>query len=80
MKEKTLDNELFFSIELKSKKDLKNLNLPNSSDESAVVEGNIGKLETAGFAEGEILEIAGKKGILRINLKPGELNLAGEVK
>ena len=38
MKEKTLDNELFFSIELKSKKDLKNLNLPNSSDESAILE------------------------------------------
>lgn len=89
------DKELFFSIELESKTSLKNLSLTNGSDNSALVEGTIGNLVNASFAENEILEIIGEKGTLRINLKPSELKpsngaavkeqavqkeLAGEVK
>ncbi len=78
MKEKNQDNERFFSIELESKTNLKNLSLTNGSDDSALVEGTIGKLVRASFAEGEILEILGRKGTLRINLKPSELKLPSQ--
>jgi len=65
--------ERFFSIDLKSKANLKNVTLSNGSSEGVLVEGTIGELVQAMFAEGVILEVVGKKGILRINLKREEL-------
>jgi hypothetical protein len=73
MENETEDNERFFSVELKSKADLKNVILANGSRDSVLIEGTVGELVQATFAEGEILEIVGKKGTLRINLKAGEL-------
>jgi hypothetical protein len=67
------EKERFFSIELKSKADLKNVTLANGSRDSVLIEGTIGELVQATFMEGVILEIAGKKGTLRINLKAKEL-------
>jgi hypothetical protein len=67
------DKERFFSIELKSRADLKNVTLANGSRDSVLIEGSIGELVQATFAEGLILEIVGKKGTLRINLKAKEL-------
>jgi hypothetical protein len=67
------ETERFFSIELKSKTDLKSITLTNGAQDNVLVEGTIGELVQATFAEGVILEIAGKKGTLRINLKEKEL-------
>lgn len=76
MKNEMEDKERFFSIELKSKANLKNVTLTNGSRDSVLVEGTIGELVQATFAEGIILEIIGKKGTLRINLKEKELKKA----
>lgn len=73
MKEKVKDKERFFSVELESKANLKKLTLANDSNDGVLVEGTIGELAEAAFAEGEILEIIGRSGTLRINLKPNEL-------
>jgi hypothetical protein len=73
MEQGTAENERFFSVDLKSKADLKNINLTNSSYESVLVEGTIGELVQAAFMEGVILEVVGKRGTLRINLKANEL-------
>ena len=73
MENETEENARFFSVELKSKADLKNVTLANSSHDSVLIEGSIGELVQATFVEGEILEIAGKTGTLRINLKEEEL-------
>jgi hypothetical protein len=70
------DKERFFSVELKSKSDLKTVTLANGSQDSVLVEGTIGELVQAMFVEDIILEIVGKKGILRINLKAKELKSA----
>jgi hypothetical protein len=67
------DKDRFFSVELKSKADLKNVTLANGSQDSVLVEGTIGELVQAMFVEDVILEIVGKKGTLRINLKAKEL-------
>ncbi len=75
MENEAAENERFFSVELKSKADLKNMNLTNSSHESVLVEGTIGELVQAAFEEGVILEVVGKKGTLRINLKANELKM-----
>lgn len=70
------DEERFFSIELKSKAHLKRVAIANGFRDSVLVEGTIGELVQATFAEGIILEIAGNKGTLRINLKEEELRKA----
>jgi hypothetical protein len=68
------EKERFFSVELKSKADLKNVSLTNGSSDGVLIEGTIGELVHATFAEDVILEIAGKTGTLRINLKDEELS------
>ncbi len=73
MKSKTKDKERVFSVELKSKRNLKNVTLTNGSRDSVLVEGTIGELVQATFAEGIILEVVGKKGILRIDLEEDEI-------
>ena len=68
-----ITKERFFSVELKSKVNLRNVTLTNDRHENVLIEGTIGELLHAGFAEGIILEIVGEKGVLRINLCQDEL-------
>jgi hypothetical protein len=67
------DKERVFSVELTSKRDLKNITLANGSSDRVLVEGTIGELVQATFAEGIILEVVGKNGILRIDLREDEI-------
>jgi len=62
-----------FSVELTSKRALKNITLANGSSDSVLVEGTIGELVHATFAEDVILEIVGKNGVLRIDLGEDEI-------
>ena len=73
MKSKTKNKERVFSVELKSKRNLKNVTLTNGSNDSVLVEGTIGELVQATFAEDIILEVIGKDGIFRINLREDEI-------
>jgi len=73
MKSKTINKERVFSVELKSKINPKNVTLTNGSSDSVLVEGTIGELVQATFAEGIILEVVGKNGILRIDLREDEI-------
>ena len=70
--EKTL-KERFFSVELKSKVSLKNVTLTNNGLENVLLEGTLGQLQHASFAEDVILEVVGDKGVLRINLAQNEI-------
>jgi len=65
--------ERAFSVELKSRGDLKNITLTNGSGDSVLLEGTIGELVQATFKEGIILEVVGKHGILRIDLREDEI-------
>lgn len=62
-----------FSIELKSKRHLKNITLTNECTDNVLLEGSIGELLTAKFAEGIILEVTGKDGVIRIDLEETEI-------
>ena len=68
-----ITKERFFSVELKSKVNLKNVTLSNGTHENVLIEGTIGALQHAGFAEDIILEIVGDKGVIRINLSQDEI-------
>jgi hypothetical protein len=75
--ENKIEIERFFSVELKSKAFLKNVTLTNGLTDNALIEGTLGELVQATFAEDEILEVIGTKGTFRINLSIQEI---GEVK
>jgi hypothetical protein len=68
--------ERFFSVELKSKVNLKNVTMSNGNHENVLVEGTIGELQRAEFADGVILEVVGDKGVLRINLAQEDIKKA----
>jgi hypothetical protein len=52
-----IDKERFFSVELKSKVNLKNVTVRESSLKNVLVEGTLGKLQCAEFNDGMILEV-----------------------
>jgi len=74
----TKNKERVFSVELKSRRNLKNVTLTNGSNDSVLVEGTIGELVQATFAEGIIMEVVGKNGILRIDLREDEIKKTTE--
>jgi len=78
MESKTRDKERVFSVELKSKRNLKNVTLTNGSSDSVLVEGTIGELVHATFAEGIVLEVVGKNGVLRVDLGENEIKKIAE--
>jgi len=65
--------ERVFSVELKSKKHVKNVTLTNGSTDTALIEGTLGELVQATFKEGLVLEVIGTKGVLRIDLGEDEI-------
>jgi hypothetical protein len=79
MKSKLDENERFFSVELKSKVNLKNITLSNGGQENVLMEGSIGELVRAEFSEDIVLEVLGDKGVLRINLAPDDIKQKGKV-
>ena len=74
------DKERVFSVELKSKNSLKNVTLVNGSNDSVLIEGTIGELVQATFAEGVVLEVVGKNGVLRLDLGEGDIKKTSEQK
>jgi hypothetical protein len=74
MENKKNGEERVFSVELNSKRNLKNVTLTNGSSDSVLVEGTIGELVKATFKEGIILEVIGKKGVLRVDLGENEIS------
>ena len=62
-----------FSIELKSKKFLKLVAIPNDAGDNVLIEGFLGELELVDLVEGVMLEMQGTNGTLRMDLKEEEL-------
>ena len=75
--DKPIEKDRSFSVELKSKVNLKNITLNNDSQENALIEGTIGKLEHAEFVDDMVLEVLGKKGVLRIDISENEIKRKG---
>lgn len=71
--------ERVFSVELKSKRHLKTVSLTSGSGDNVLVEGNLGELVQARFAEGVVLEIVCKNGLLRVDLGEDEVKKASQL-
>jgi hypothetical protein len=63
-----------FSIELKSRKYLKLVAIPNDAGDNVLIEGFLGELEGVELVEGVMLEIRGTNGTLKMDLKEEELS------
>jgi hypothetical protein len=80
MENKTNHKERVFSVELKSKKNLKNVTSTNGGSGNVLLEGTIGELLQATFTEGIILKVIGKDGTLRLDLGEHEIKKTQESK
>ena len=66
-------DEHTFSIEMKSKSDLKNVSISDKSAKPVLIQGELGILEIR-FQEEVTLEIRGSKGPLRLDISKEEFN------
>ena len=69
-----------FSVELNSKSYVRNVSISNSTRDRVLFEGNLGKLMTLSFVEGDILELVCENGCLRIDLSVVQMKKVIEAK
>ena len=62
-----------FSVELKSKQYLHNISISDKLRELVLFEGSIGETVELSLAEGDVLEIMGKNGVLRVSISESQL-------
>ena len=65
--------EHVFSIEMKSKKFVKNISISDEAHDRVLFEGNLGKLLELSILEGDVLEFIGVNGVLRVGLSKEQL-------
>jgi hypothetical protein len=63
-----------FSVEMKSKVYLKNISISNETHDRVLLEGSLGELTKIFLAEGDVLEIIGVNGTLRVDLSEEQLS------
>ena len=66
-------DEGFFSIEMNSKRHVKNISISDESHNRVLFEGYLGNLAKLGMIEDAILEITGTNGVFRIDLTERQL-------
>jgi hypothetical protein len=62
-----------FSLDLKSKNSVRSASFGNGKGDRVTIEGTIGALEHAEFVDDAVLELAGTKGVLRVDLSREDL-------
>ena len=67
----TMEHE--FSLEMKSKKYISNLSISDKAYDRVLFEGNLGESKLVHLEEGNILELCGEHGILRISFTMEQL-------
>jgi len=70
------DREYAFSVDLKSKQQVKNISISDESPDRVLFEGNLGKQLKLSLVEGDVLEFSGVNGILRISVTEDQLRRA----
>jgi hypothetical protein len=69
---KNAKGELVFTVELKSRGNVKNVTLSNGA-QGVLIEGTLGALKRAEFVEDVVLEVTGDNGVLRVDLTKEDL-------
>jgi len=64
----TKNLEHAFSIELKNRRHVKHIFVSDETHEQVLFEGSLGKLLGMSLVEGDVIELTGVNGVLRISL------------
>ena len=64
-----------FSVDIKSKKYVKNISISDEAHDRVLFEGNLGELVELSFAE-DVLEFLGANGVLRVGITEDHLRKA----
>jgi hypothetical protein len=67
-----------FTVEMKSKSHVKNISISDEAHDRVLFEGNLGELKKISLAEGDVLELVGVNGVLRVDLSEVQLSEALE--
>jgi len=62
-----------FSLEIKSKKHVKDISISNGQREAVLIEGDLGPVSSVSFFENKVLIVVGRYGTLRLELSPTAL-------
>jgi len=62
-----------FSVEMDSKRYVKSISISNEAHERGLFEGDIGEILELAMVDGEVLEVKGANGTLRIDISEKEL-------
>jgi hypothetical protein len=62
-----------FSVEMKSKRYVKSISISDESHDRVLFEGNLGELMELSLVEGDILELIGVNGVLRVTITEEQL-------
>lgn len=62
-----------FSIELKNKRNVKHISISDEAHDRVLFEDNLGKLLDMSHVEGDVLELVGINGVLRVSLTREQL-------
>ena len=62
------DMRYTFSVDLKSKKHVKNISISNEAHDRVLVEGDLGGLVSLSLLDGRMLELEGENGVLRTTM------------
>lgn len=65
--------EHVYSVEMKSKRFVKNISVSDEAHELVLFEGNLGEHIEVTLLEGDVLEIIGQHGVLRVSLSVEQL-------
>jgi hypothetical protein len=57
-----------FSVEMKSKRHVRNISISDEAHDRVFFEGDLGELEGVAFIGGSMLEVRGSNGVLRVEL------------
>lgn len=67
-----------FSVEMKSKRHVKNVSISDEAHGRVLFEGNLGELLDLSFTEGDVLEFVGVNGVLRVDVSEEQMSEALE--
>jgi len=68
--------ESTFSVEMKSKVFVKSISISNGAHDGVLFEGDLGQLSNVSLVEGDVMEIKGENGTLRVGVTEEQLHKA----
>ena len=68
--------EHIFSIEMKSKRHVKSISVSDDTRDLVLFEGNLGEFRDLSVSDGDVLELIGENGVLRLSVTREQLQRA----